>query len=101
MPVSNPTSWRSSWAATLRLNGLEDLESHTEIARLTDQLPREADANGRLPTPVSDILAAAELREAPQTFLGANAIAGSTGALTPGAQSDLGESSRSFGPPYA
>lgn len=54
---------------------LEDLPSHKDIARLTDRLLREADAYGRLPTPVTDILAAAELVEAPQTFLGATAIA--------------------------
>jgi IrrE N-terminal-like domain len=54
---------------------LEDLPSHTDIARLTDRLLREADAYGRLPTPVTDILAAAELVEAPQTFLSTSSIA--------------------------
>jgi len=54
---------------------LEDLPSHKEIARLTDRLLREADAYGRLPTPVADILAAAKLVEAPQAFLTASSIA--------------------------
>ncbi len=54
---------------------LEDLPSHQDIARLTDRLLRQADAYGRLPTPVADILAAAELVEAPQTFLSASSIA--------------------------
>jgi hypothetical protein len=53
---------------------LEDLESHAEIARLTDGLLRKADAYGRLPTPVADLLAAAELQEAPSTFLSAESI---------------------------
>jgi hypothetical protein len=54
---------------------LEDLPSHQDIARLTDRLLRQAGAYGRLPTPVGDILAAAELVEAPQTFLSASSIA--------------------------
>jgi len=54
---------------------LEDLDSHAEIARLTDALLRRADAYGRLPTPVGDILAAASLDEAPETFLTAKSIA--------------------------
>lgn len=54
---------------------LEDLPSHEDIARLTDRLLRRAAAYGRLPTPVADILAAAELVEAPQTFLSASSIA--------------------------
>jgi len=54
---------------------LEDLPSRQDIARLTDRLLREAGAYGRLPTPVGDILAAAELVEAPQTFLSASSIA--------------------------
>jgi hypothetical protein len=54
---------------------LEDLPSHDDVARLTDRLLRQANAYGRLPTPVVDILAAAELTEAPHTFLGASSIA--------------------------
>ena len=54
---------------------LEDLDSHRDIARLTDRLLRRADAYGRLPTPVEDILAAAELEEAPDTFLSESSIA--------------------------
>ena len=54
---------------------LEDLDSHEEIARLTDRLLRKSDAYGRLPTPVEDILAAAELEEAPDTFLSESSIA--------------------------
>ncbi len=54
---------------------LEDLESHKDVARLTDRLLRKADAYGRLPTPVGDILAAAELEEPPETFLSAGLIA--------------------------
>jgi hypothetical protein len=48
---------------------LEDLQSRTEIVRLTDRLLREADAYGQMPTPVSRIVAAADLTEAPQSFL--------------------------------
>lgn len=54
---------------------LEDLDSHKDIARRTDRLLREASAYGRLPTPVEDILAAAELEEAPDTFLTERSIA--------------------------
>ena len=54
---------------------LEDLPSHQDITRLTDRLLREAGAYGRLPTPVGDILSAAELVDAPQTFLSASSIA--------------------------
>lgn len=53
---------------------LEDLESHEEIVRLTDGLLRQADAYDRFPTPVSDILAAARLNEAPHTFLSESSI---------------------------
>lgn len=60
---------------------LEDLPSHDDIARLTDRLLRQADAYGRLPTPVADILAAAELVEAPQTFLSTSSIAGAPAHL--------------------
>lgn len=54
---------------------LEDLDSHEDIARLTDRLLRKADAYGRLPTPVEDILAAANLKETPDTFLSEGSIA--------------------------
>jgi hypothetical protein len=54
---------------------LEDLESHRAIARLTEGLLRKADADGRLPTPVADILAAADLDETPETFLSTSSIA--------------------------
>ena len=54
---------------------LEDLDSHKDIARLTDRLLRQADAYGRYPTPVEDILAAADLEEDPDTFLSESSIA--------------------------
>ncbi len=54
---------------------LEDLDSHEDIARLTDRLLCTADAYGRFPTPIEDILAAADLEEAPDTFLSDNSIA--------------------------
>lgn len=54
---------------------LEDLDSHEDIARLTEQLLRKAEAYDRLPTPVDDILAAAELEEQPDTFLSESSIA--------------------------
>lgn len=54
---------------------LDDLASAEDIIRLTHGLLRQADAYGRLPTPVGDILAAAELAEAPQTFLSQSSIA--------------------------
>jgi hypothetical protein len=54
---------------------LEDLESYEDIMRLTDRLLRTAGAYGRLPTPVEDILAAASLEEASDTFLSESSIA--------------------------
>jgi len=54
---------------------LENLDSHQDITRLTDRLLRSADAYGRFPTPVDDILAAADLEEAPETFLSESSIA--------------------------
>lgn len=54
---------------------LDDLSSHDDIARLTDRLLREADAYGRLPTPVDDILAAADLAETHHTFLSESSTA--------------------------
>ena len=54
---------------------LEDLESYEDIVRLSDRLLRTAGAYGRFPTPVEDILAAAELEEASDTFLSESSIA--------------------------
>lgn len=48
---------------------LEDLASHNEIARLADGLLREAAAYDRFPTPVDDIVAAAELSEPEHSLL--------------------------------
>jgi hypothetical protein len=39
------------------------LDAADDIARLTERLLREADANGRFPRPVEDIIAAANLVE--------------------------------------
>jgi hypothetical protein len=54
---------------------LEDLESYEDIMRLSDRLLRTAGAYGRFPTPVGDILAAAKLEEASDTFLSEGSIA--------------------------
>jgi hypothetical protein len=54
---------------------LGDLEAADEIVHLTDDLLRRAEAYGRFPTPVDDILAAANLKEAPEGFLTWRAIA--------------------------
>lgn len=48
---------------------LEDLESGRDIARLTENLLIKADARGRLPTPVDDIVAAAGLAEPTESLL--------------------------------
>ncbi len=48
---------------------LDDLESGAEIARLTDDLLRRADAFERFPTPVDDIVAAADLAEPKHSLL--------------------------------
>lgn len=48
---------------------LDDLASGTEIARLTEDLLRRADAIGRFPTPVDDIVAAANLAEPEHSLL--------------------------------
>jgi hypothetical protein len=48
---------------------LEDLRSGREMGRLTDRLLRAAGAYDRFPTPVSDIVAAAELSEPEQSLL--------------------------------
>ncbi len=42
---------------------LGDLKSAKDIARATERLLAMAEARGRLPTPVDDIVAAAELAE--------------------------------------
>ena len=42
---------------------LEDLDSGEGIAAATTRLLQEADARGRLPTPVEDIIAAAKLEQ--------------------------------------
>jgi hypothetical protein len=73
--VRSPNTWLSSGNEETEDRVLEDLPSHQDIARLTDRLLRDADAYGRLPTPVGDILAAAELVESSQTFLSADSIA--------------------------
>ncbi len=54
---------------------LEDLDSHADIARLTDRLLNEAGAYGQFPTPVPRLIAAATLTEAPQSFLNDSALA--------------------------
>lgn len=54
---------------------LEDLDSHSDITRLTDRLLKEADAYGQFPTPVSRIVAAADLTEPPQSLLSDLSIA--------------------------
>lgn len=45
------------------------LESADEIKRIADQLLKSADAYGRFPTPVDDIVAAAKLSQAPDYVL--------------------------------
>ncbi len=55
---------------------LEDLDSGAEIARSVERLLRSADAYDRLPTPVEDIVAAAELQEAEESWLSESALAG-------------------------
>jgi hypothetical protein len=48
---------------------LDELESGAEIARLTDRLLRRADGYDRFPTPVEDIVAAAQLAEPAHSLL--------------------------------
>jgi Zn-dependent peptidase ImmA (M78 family) len=55
---------------------LDDLDSAADIARRTEKLLRAADANDRLPTPVEDIVAAAKLTEAEESWLSESALAG-------------------------
>lgn len=53
---------------------LDDLDSGPEIARLTARLLSRADADGRLPTPVEDIIAAANLVAPAESLLSDSAI---------------------------
>ena len=55
---------------------LDDLDSGADIADRTEKLLRAADADGRLPTPVEDIVAAAELEEAENSWLSESALSG-------------------------
>jgi len=55
---------------------LDDLDSGANIARRTEKLLRAADADDRLPTPVEDIVAAAQLAEAEDSWLSESALAG-------------------------
>lgn len=55
---------------------LDDLDSGRDIARHTEDLLRRADAAGRLPTPVEDIIAAAGLEEPADSLLSDSALAG-------------------------
>lgn len=54
---------------------LDDLDSGKEIARHTEALLRRADAGGRLPTPIGDIVAAAKLVEPEESLLSESALA--------------------------
>lgn len=54
---------------------LRDLESGDEIARLTEGLLLKAGANGRFPTAVDDLLAAADLVEPSESLLAETALA--------------------------
>jgi hypothetical protein len=53
---------------------LEDLPSKDEIKRVTDRLLKEAGAYGRLPTPVDDLIAAANLSESREYVLSESSI---------------------------
>jgi Zn-dependent peptidase ImmA (M78 family) len=53
---------------------LEDLASGSEIASATERLLRHAEADGRLPTPVEDLVTAAELRQPEESVLSDSAI---------------------------
>src|SRR5690349_21460334 len=81
--ISARTRW-SPWPSTLPSNAnelnsggspvLEDLASGREIAHATERLLRIAEADGRLPTPVEDLMAAAELRQPEESVLSDSAI---------------------------
>lgn len=55
---------------------LDDLDSGADIGRRTEKLLRAADADGRLPTPVEDIVAAAKLEEAAESWLSESSLVG-------------------------
>jgi Zn-dependent peptidase ImmA (M78 family) len=55
---------------------LDDLDSGADIARRTEKLLRAAEADDRLPTPVEDIVATAQLEEAEDSWLSESALAG-------------------------
>jgi Zn-dependent peptidase ImmA (M78 family) len=55
---------------------LDDLDSGADIARRTEKLLRAADADGRLPTPVEDIVTAAKLEEAAESWLSESSLVG-------------------------
>jgi Zn-dependent peptidase ImmA (M78 family) len=55
---------------------LDDLDSGAEIARRTEKLLRAADADDRLPTPVANIVSAAKLKEAEESWLSESSLAG-------------------------
>jgi Zn-dependent peptidase ImmA (M78 family) len=54
---------------------LDDLDSGRDIARHTQKLLRQAEVRDQLPTPVSQIVAAAELSEPAQSLLSESALA--------------------------
>lgn len=60
---------------------LDDLDSGAAVARRTEKLLRAADADDRLPTPVEDIVAAANLEEAEESWLSDSALAGAPAYL--------------------
>lgn len=55
---------------------LHDLDSGRDIARHVERLLRDAEAQGRLPTPVDDLIAAAKLTEPLDSLLSESALAG-------------------------
>jgi hypothetical protein len=72
----SPNTLGSSAARrAVRRQVLEDLDSHADISRLTDRLLKKADAYGTFPTPVSEIVAAADLTEVPESMLSSASIA--------------------------
>lgn len=52
-----------------------DLESRPEIEAAAERLLRLANARGRFPTPVNDVVAAASLTEPPESMLGVSVLA--------------------------
>ena len=58
-----------------------ELESHSEIELAAERLLRLADARGRLPTPVDDIVAAAALTQPVESLLGAGVLGEAPGYL--------------------